>query len=48
VRSEVAHTLGKLAPSDCAHEGIMPALQQLAKDDSPEVRERAEESLRLL
>jgi HEAT repeat protein len=48
VRSEVAHTLGKLTPSDRAHDGIMPALQQLAKDDSPEVRERAEESLRLL
>ena len=46
VRAQVAHTLGKLSPSDRAHEGVQPALEQLVKDDSPEVRERAEAALR--
>lgn len=48
VRKEVAHTLGKLTPTDRAREGVDSALQQLAKDDSPEVRELALESLRLV
>lgn len=47
VRAQVAHTLGKLTPSDRAHAGVQPALEQLVKDDSPEVRERAEASLRV-
>ena len=46
VRAELAHTLGKLTPGDRAHEGVMSTLQRLAKDDSAEVRTRAEESLK--
>ncbi len=46
VRAQVAHTLGKLNPSDRAHAGVQPALEQLAKDDSAIVRERAEAALR--
>jgi HEAT repeat protein len=46
VRAQVAHTLGKLTPSDRGHVGVQSALEQLLKDDSPEVRERAETALR--
>jgi hypothetical protein len=46
VRAQVAHTLGKLTPGDRAHAGVQPALEQLAKDDSAIVRERAEAGLR--
>ena len=46
VRAEVAHTLGKLPASQRGHAGVESALERLAKDDSPEVRKRAEESLR--
>lgn len=46
VRAELAHTLGKLTPGDRAHEGVIAALERLAKDDSAEVRTRAEESLK--
>ena len=45
VRAEVAHTLGKLKGSDRAQPGVTSALERLAKDDSPEVRQRAEASL---
>ena len=48
VRAQVAHTLGKLTPGDRAHEGIVPALERLVKDNSPEVREQADASLRLV
>jgi HEAT repeat protein len=46
VREQVAHTLGKLTPTDRTNAGVVPALEQLVKDNSPEVRERAEWSLR--
>ena len=45
VRAEVAHTLGKLTPGDRARDGVKHAMEQLVKDDSAEVRQRAEESL---
>ena len=48
VRAEVAHTLGKLTPSDRAHPGVQPALEQLVKDDCAEVQERARATLRHL
>ena len=48
VRAQVAHTLGKLTPSDRANSGIVPALERLVKDDSAEVREQAEASLRVV
>jgi len=46
VRVQVAHTLGKLTPGDRAHAGVVPTLERLVKDDSAEVRQRAEASLR--
>ena len=48
VRAQVAHTLGKLTPGDRAHAGVVPALERLVKDNSAEVREQAEASLRLV
>jgi hypothetical protein len=45
VRAQVAHTLDKLKPSDRAHPGVQLALERLVKDDSAEVRERAETAL---
>lgn len=48
VRKEVAHTLGKLTPGDRAHLGVRQTLEQLAKDDSAAVRERADAALRNL
>lgn len=47
VRVQVAHTLGKLTPSDRAHAGVVPVLERLVKDDSAQVREQAEASLRV-
>ena len=46
VRAQLAHTLEKLTPGDRAHAGVQPTLEQLVKDDSAEVRERADEALR--
>jgi HEAT repeats len=46
VRAQVAHTLDKLKPSDRAHPGVQMALERLIKDESAEVRERAEAALR--
>lgn len=48
VRAQVAHTLGKLTPGDRGHQGVMPALELLVKDRSAEVRQRAEDSLRVM
>jgi HEAT repeat protein len=48
VRAQVAHTLGKLTPGDRTHAGVVPALERLVKDNSAEVREQAEASLRLV
>ena len=48
VRAEVAHTLGKLNRTERARDSVVSVLQVLVKDDSLEVRERAEESLRLV
>lgn len=45
VRAQVAHTLDKLKPSDRAHPGVQLALERLVKDDSADVRERAETAL---
>ncbi|HEY5743615.1 MAG TPA: HEAT repeat domain-containing protein, partial [Terrimicrobiaceae bacterium] len=46
VRTQLAHTLEKLTPGDRAHTGVQPTLEQLVKDDSAEVRERADAALR--
>jgi hypothetical protein len=48
VRAQVAHALGKLQPSDRAHAGVVPALERLVNDSSPQVQEQAEASLRLV
>jgi HEAT repeat protein len=46
VRAQVAHTLGKLPSSDRARPGVQPVLEQLARDEAADVRERAEAALR--
>lgn len=46
VRAQVAHTLGKLGAGDRSRADVTAALQQLAQDPSPAVRERAGAALR--
>jgi HEAT repeat protein len=48
IRAQLAHTLGKLSQSDRTHAGVLQTLEQLANDDSPEVRDLAAESLELV
>jgi hypothetical protein len=48
IRAELAHTLGKLSPSNQTHTGVLQILEQLANDDSPRVRKLADESLELV
>jgi hypothetical protein len=47
IRAQLAHTLGKLSPGNRMHTGVLQILELLAKDGVPEVRNRADESLKL-